>query len=108
MGQRHSQSHGGMPQSEPARARVRGIRIQLPATLSLVADQPLDETTLAIRSALTGQDAKEGLSSQQLADVLELSARAVRARMSTLIARGLVTVVGKNARDPQRKYFWRL
>jgi predicted transcriptional regulator len=27
--------------------------------------------------------------------------------MGKLVEQGLVTVVGKNERDPQRKYYWR-
>ena len=42
-----------------------------------------------------------------IAAAIHLTSRAVRTRMSTLVEQGLVTVVGKNPRDPQRRYFWR-
>jgi predicted transcriptional regulator len=51
--------------------------------------------------------AKNGLSTAQIATAVKLTTRSVRTRMSKLVELGLVTVVGKNARDPRRKYYWR-
>jgi transcription initiation factor IIE alpha subunit len=51
--------------------------------------------------------AKTGLSTAQIATPVKLTTRSVRTRMGKLVEQGLVTVVGKNERDPQRKYFWR-
>lgn len=79
------------------------------ATLRLIADRKpdLDRVTQAIRQALLDHGGNIGLSSQQIANSIGLSTRAIRARMSSLVETGLVTVVGKSTRDPQRKYHWR-
>ena len=80
------------------------------ATISLVPEQEpeLDEVTQKIRAALsTAASKNSGLSSQQIADEVGLSTRAIRARMAGLAQRGLVTAVGRSERDPLRKYFWR-
>jgi ATP-dependent DNA helicase RecG len=79
------------------------------ATISLLPEQDpeLDEMTQRIRAALsTPASIKSGLSSQQIADEVGLTTRAIRARMTALAQRGLVTAVGRSERDPQRKYFW--
>jgi hypothetical protein len=57
------------------------------------------------RSTSAGKNS--GLSSQQIAEEVGLSTRAIRARMTALAQRGLVTAVGRSERDPLRKYFWR-
>ena len=80
------------------------------ATISLVPEQEpeLDDVTQKIRAALsTAAGKKSGLSSQQIAEEVGLSTRAIRARMTGLAQRGLVTAVGRSERDPLRKYFWR-
>ena len=51
--------------------------------------------------------AKNGLSTAQIAAAVKLTTRSVRTRMGKLMEQGLITVVGKNERDPQRKYYWR-
>jgi ATP-dependent DNA helicase RecG len=80
------------------------------ATISLIRERvpQLDEITRKIQAALlTSAGKKTGLSSQQIADEVRLSTRAIRARMTALTQQGLVSVVGRSGRDPQRKYFWR-
>ena len=80
------------------------------ATISLLPEQEpeLDEVTQKIRAALTTPAGiTSGLSSQQIADEVGLTTRAIRARMTALAQRGLVNAVGRSERDPQRKYFWR-
>lgn len=47
----------------------------------------------------------EGLSTQQIASRIALSPRATRSRLIKLIDRGLVVEIGKNPKDPGRKYF---
>jgi predicted HTH transcriptional regulator len=80
------------------------------ATISLMRENKpeLDEVTQKIRAALlTSAGKSSGLSSQQIAEGVGLSTRAIRARMTALAQRGLVTAVGRSQRDPLRKYFWR-
>ncbi|XAE57319.1 hypothetical protein OH491_03630 [Termitidicoccus mucosus] len=47
------------------------------------------------------------LPTQQLADLAGISTRAMRTRLVKLVDCGLVIIVGKNTRAPQRKYFWK-
>jgi predicted HTH transcriptional regulator len=80
------------------------------ATISLIPEHEpeLDEVTQKIRAALlTSAATGTGLSSQQIAEKVGLSTRAIRARMTALAQRGLVIAVGRSERDPLRKYFWK-
>ena len=83
------------------------FRFRVTVSLTPVAQPALDAVTTAIRNALAASDAAGGLSTQQLAGQAGITARAMRARLARLINTGLVVVVGKNARDPRRKYFWK-
>ena len=47
----------------------------------------------------------KGLSTQEIAVKIKLSARAARTRLLALVARGLVAEVGTSPQDPNRKYF---
>ncbi len=78
------------------------------ATISLVNDRApqMSPPLLAIRSALLDPKAKEGLSSQQIADQIGIATRTVRTHMAKLAGQGLVRAIGKNARDPGRRYLW--
>jgi predicted ArsR family transcriptional regulator len=79
------------------------------ATISLHAEQTpeRDFITETIRRVLLAAENAHGLSTHQLANRAGVSTRAMRTRMAKLMDSGLVTVVGKNARDPQRKYHWK-
>jgi predicted HTH transcriptional regulator len=83
------------------------IAFRFRVTIFLERRQPArqDPITEAVRSALIASAA--GLSTQDLATQTGLSTRAMRTRMARLVDSGLVTVVGKNARDPLRKYHWK-
>jgi len=79
------------------------------AIISLKAEQPpeRDVITEAVRTALLAPKNRKGLSTHQLAERAGISPRAMRTRMAKLVDSGLVSVLGKNARDPQRKYHWK-
>ena len=64
------------------------------ATISLVPEKPdFDEITQKFRAAPSTSEGKTaGLSSKQIAMVVGLTTRAIRARMTALAERGLVTV----------------
>lgn len=62
----------------------------------------INGTEQAILDALKGG---AGLSTQEIAARIELSARATRTRLIALVARGLVAEVGTSPQDPHRKYF---
>lgn len=83
------------------------IAFRFRVTIFLERRQPArqDPITDTIRSVLLATAG--GLSTQELATRVGLSARAMRTRMARLVDSGLVTVVGKNARDPLRKYHWK-
>jgi predicted HTH transcriptional regulator len=79
------------------------------AIISLKAEQApeQDAITETVRQALLAPENSKGLSTHQLAMHAAITPRAMRTRLAKLVASGLVTVVGKNSRDPQRKYHWR-
>jgi len=49
-------------------------------------------------------DKSEGLGTIEIAKKVSLSTRAVRTRLTRLMDRGIIIAIGKNARDPKRKY----
>ena len=79
------------------------------AIILLKAEQPPDRDAIteAIRTALLAPENAKGLSTHQLAARATISPRAMRTRMAKLVDSGLVSVLGKSARDPQRKYHWK-
>lgn len=81
------------------------FRFRVTVSLKRKQIQALDPTTALIRDALT--TATDGLSTQALANQAGMSARSMRARLAKLADSGLVVAVGKNTRDPHRKYFWK-
>jgi predicted HTH transcriptional regulator len=71
--------------------------------ISSVRERParLDDRDARIIAALR---AKETLSTAQIAGMINMSARATRTRLQTLVDRGLVIEIGSGATDPRRKY----
>jgi predicted ArsR family transcriptional regulator len=67
----------------------------------------LDEVGSRIRERCAAESAKSGLSTAQIAEAVKLSTRALRTRLGKLVEQGLLAVVGKSERDPQRKYSWK-
>lgn len=47
----------------------------------------------------------QGLSTQQIADIIKRSPRATRTRLLFLVERGLIAEVGTSPQDPRRRYF---
>lgn len=62
----------------------------------------VDKIDQAILDAL---DAGNGLSTQEIAIVIDLTARATRNRLLKLVERGLVREIGTSPQDPRRRYF---
>ena len=85
----------------------RGFRFRVTVRLEKHRVAQLDEMAVRIQKLFAADTAKNGLSTAQIAEAVKLTTRAVRTRMSRLVDQGLVTIVGKNERDPQRKYYWR-
>jgi DNA-binding Lrp family transcriptional regulator len=72
-------------------------------TLSVLPRRPaaLDEPDRRIIELLkTGG----GFSTQQVADHLQLSTRATRARLRALIERGAIAEIGSSPQDPRKQY----
>ena len=63
----------------------------------------LDRVESLIMKAL--KQSAEGLSTQGVASIVKLSTRSTRARLRTLMSKGMVIVVGRNDQDPKRLYF---
>ncbi|MFA6288913.1 MAG: helix-turn-helix domain-containing protein [Opitutaceae bacterium] len=95
----------GLP---PPILEEHGFRFR--ATLGLTPDRTatLDLVDTKIRDLLQAATADTGLSTAQLATAVGLTTRTLRSRLARLIDEGLVTVIGKNARDPHRKYHWNI
>jgi len=62
----------------------------------------VDDTDQAILDAMAGD---KGLSTQEIATAIELTARATRTRLRKLVEHGLVREVGTSPQDPKRRYF---
>ncbi len=62
----------------------------------------VEKTDQAILDILA---AGNGLSTQEIATVIGLTARATRSRLLRLVARGLVREIGTSPQDPRRRYF---
>ena len=90
--------------SEPV---FQELAFRFRATISTAASKPArrDLITEKIRTALLLPANTGGLSTLELARSAGISARAMRSRLIKLEALGQVAVVGKNPRDPRRKYF---
>ena len=87
----------------------RGFRFRVSVRLEKHRAAQMDEVDAHVRKLFAPDTpaAKNGLSTAQIATAVKLTTRSVRTRMGKLVEQGLVTVVGKNERDPQRKYYWR-
>ena len=57
----------------------------------------------AILSALAAS-AESGLSTSQIAKQINLSVRAARTRLASLVERGLIVEIGSGPQDPHRRY----
>jgi len=79
------------------------------ATIPTEAGKPArqDSMTEKIRTALLIPANAGGLSTQELATKTGISARSMRERLAKLLDLGMIAVVGKNPRDPLRKYHWK-
>ncbi|TAK77331.1 MAG: winged helix-turn-helix transcriptional regulator [Gammaproteobacteria bacterium] len=62
----------------------------------------LDKIDQAILALL---EKNEGLSTQQIANKINRSARATRSRLIELVKNGLIVEIGTGPRDPKKKYF---
>jgi ATP-dependent DNA helicase RecG len=89
--------------------KLEEIALRFRATIPLIADQPAQHDTIteAVRGALLEPKSRSGLSTHELAKRAGISPRAMRTRLARLMDSGLVSVVGTNLRDPQRKYHWK-
>jgi predicted HTH transcriptional regulator len=85
----------------------RGFRFRATLRLEKRRDVALDGVGARIRELFAAESAKSGLSTAQIAAAVKLSTRAVRTRLGKLVEQGLLAVVGKSERDPQRKYYWK-
>lgn len=63
----------------------------------------LDKVESKIMKALKQSD--EGISTQEIARIIKLSTRSTSGRLRKLVLKGMVVVVGRNDRDPRRRYF---
>ena len=79
-----------------------GARFRVTIHTTGIGTPSVDKTDYAILDALT---AGNGLSTQEIAALVGLTARATRSRLLKLIGRGLVREIGTSSQDPRRRYF---
>ncbi|MYA37075.1 MAG: winged helix-turn-helix transcriptional regulator [Gammaproteobacteria bacterium] len=79
-----------------------GTHFRATIRTSSIAAPSVDEKDQTILDALAAGD---GLSTQEVASVIGLTARATRSRLLKLIERGLVVEIGISPQDPKRRYF---
>ncbi len=75
------------------RVTIRTARVEFPS---------VDKTDQAILDALASGN---GLSTQEIAAIISLTARATRSRLLKLVERGLVRDIGTSPQDSRRRYF---
>lgn len=78
-----------------------GFRFRVTLRLERVAEPVLDATD---RSILKVLDAPEGRATREVAEAIELTPRATRTRLASLVDRGLVREIGTGPKDPKRRY----
>ncbi len=79
-----------------------GNRLRVTMATERIREVVADATDEAILDVL---DAHRGYGTREVADVIGLSTRATRTRLSKLVGRGLAVEIGTGPRDPNRKYF---
>ena len=85
--------------------RFEEIGTHFRVTLSAVVRRAPDKDTrddLILAALAKHPDA--GMSTSQIAKRIELSARATRTRLASLVERGLIVEIGSSPRDPHRRY----
>ena len=79
-----------------------GTRFRVTLLTARTGAPRVDDTDQVILDAMAGD---KGLSTQEIATAIELTARATRTRLLKLVERGLVREVGTSPQDPKRRYF---
>jgi len=79
-----------------------GTRLRVTFGLDRKVKAKVDEKDQSILIAL---EQSEGLTTREIASVIDLSTRATRTRLSKLIDRGIVREIGTGPTDPKRRYF---
>ncbi|AHF90880.1 putative transcriptional regulator with HTH domain [Opitutaceae bacterium TAV1] len=92
------------PRFEELPFRFRAILPLVPVAMTAPALDPAGEQ---IRQLLISHEAADGLAPKEIATALGVTTRTIRTRMARLERLGLVIPVGKNNRDPRRRYVWK-
>jgi ATP-dependent DNA helicase RecG len=79
-----------------------GMRFRVTVFTAQTTSKRMDEVDRTIVAAIRQAD---GLTTQEVARVANLSARASRTRLIKLIERGLVREIGTSPQDPHRRYY---
>jgi predicted HTH transcriptional regulator len=86
----------------PPALEEMGTRFRVTLLTARTGAPRVDDADQAILDAMAGD---KGLSTQEIAAAIELTARATRTRLLKLVERGLVREVGTSPQDPKRRYF---
>ncbi len=79
-----------------------GTHFRVTILTTSIGAPSVDKTDQTILDALV---AGNGLSTQEIATVIGLTARATRSRLLKLVEHGLVREIGTSPQDPKRRYF---
>lgn len=79
-----------------------GTRFRVTIHTAQTGAPGIDQVAQAILDALAGD---HGLSTQEIANAIGLTARATRTRLQKLVGQGLVREIGTSPQDPKRRYF---
>jgi predicted HTH transcriptional regulator len=75
-------------------------------TLSAVVRRaPAKDTRDEMILAALAENPEAGLSTSQIAEGIEISPRATRTRLASLVERGLIVEIGSGPKDPHRRYY---
>jgi len=78
------------------------MRFRVTLHTARVGAPSVDETDRAVLDTLVGG---EGRLTSEIAKAIELTSRATRTRLASLVKRGLVREIGTGPQDPKRRYF---
>jgi ATP-dependent DNA helicase RecG len=79
-----------------------GVHFRVTFMLERVSELSVEDKDQTILDALAGG---EGMTTSEIAGIIELSSRATRTRLLKLIELGLVIDIGTSPKDPRRKYY---
>lgn len=79
-----------------------GVHFRVTLRLERVTEVSVEDKDRAILDTLAEEN---GMTTSEIAKIIELSSRATRTRLIRLLERGLIVEIGTSPQDPRRKYY---